>query len=360
MLLKASSLVRVHRRPRLGQRGVLGRHARKARGEDRVLARLGRRSADQRLSGSAIRWRSATASIWSTSSSDIPPRRWRASSPRRPPARATEGGAVDLIWINGENFASMKAQDLLFGLRGGPAERYVDTGKPTTLVDFTVPTDGLEAPGAWPSSCSSTTPPPSRRRRARSRLLEWIKVNPAASPIRRLRLHRQHLPEARAAELTDRPEALVVDREVTSPVTAPLWAGSRRVPSSGAKAQAIRSPARRSISCWTTARSTSPWRSIRPKRRRRSARSSARDGAHLHPGGRHHRQHPLRRDPVQRRPPGRGVVVADFLMSPEAGAQAGSAGGATARCSTSMLWRRRIAPASMPCRSASRRCRPTR
>jgi len=26
-----------------------------------------------------------------------------------------EGGAIDLIWINGENFASMKAQDLLFG-----------------------------------------------------------------------------------------------------------------------------------------------------------------------------------------------------------------------------------------------------
>lgn len=26
-----------------------------------------------------------------------------------------EGGAVDMIWINGENFAAMKRQDLLFG-----------------------------------------------------------------------------------------------------------------------------------------------------------------------------------------------------------------------------------------------------
>ena len=64
-------------------------------------------------------------------------------------AGTTESGAVDLIWINGENFASMKAQDLLFGLfvEDLPNFRYVDTaGKPTTLVDFTVPTDGLEAP----------------------------------------------------------------------------------------------------------------------------------------------------------------------------------------------------------------------
>lgn len=59
------------------------------------------------------------------------------------------GGTVDLIWINGENFAAMKEN----GLLGAPfVERlpnfaYVDTeAKPTTLVDFTVPTDGLEAP----------------------------------------------------------------------------------------------------------------------------------------------------------------------------------------------------------------------
>ena len=30
-------------------------------------------------------------------------------------AGQTTGGAVDLIWINGENFAAMKAQGLLFG-----------------------------------------------------------------------------------------------------------------------------------------------------------------------------------------------------------------------------------------------------
>lgn len=64
-------------------------------------------------------------------------------------AGRTSGGSVDLVWINGENFKAMKDKGLLFGPFVGqlPAMALVDTvGKPTTLVDFTVPTDGLEAP----------------------------------------------------------------------------------------------------------------------------------------------------------------------------------------------------------------------
>lgn len=59
------------------------------------------------------------------------------------------GGAVDLIWINGENFAAMKRQDLLFGpwVEQTPSWAHVDVaGKPAVISDFTVPTDGLEAP----------------------------------------------------------------------------------------------------------------------------------------------------------------------------------------------------------------------
>jgi putative thiamine transport system substrate-binding protein len=61
-----------------------------------------------------------------------------------------EGGSVDLIWINGENFAAMKREDLI--LSPGWAQRlpnwaYVDhENKPTITVDFTVPVEGLEAP----------------------------------------------------------------------------------------------------------------------------------------------------------------------------------------------------------------------
>ncbi|WP_119167611.1 ABC transporter substrate-binding protein [Algihabitans albus] len=60
-----------------------------------------------------------------------------------------EAGSVDLIWINGENFAAMKEADLLFGpfVPELPNFALVDTErKPTTVIDFTVPTDGLEAP----------------------------------------------------------------------------------------------------------------------------------------------------------------------------------------------------------------------
>ena len=64
-------------------------------------------------------------------------------------ARRDEGGSVDLIWINGENFKAMKDQGLLFGpfAEQLPNFRYVDVeNKPTVRNDFTVPTDGLEAP----------------------------------------------------------------------------------------------------------------------------------------------------------------------------------------------------------------------
>ena len=60
-----------------------------------------------------------------------------------------QGGSIDLIWINGENFAAMKENGLLHGPITDllPNFALVDVaGKPTTLVDFTVPTEGFEAP----------------------------------------------------------------------------------------------------------------------------------------------------------------------------------------------------------------------
>lgn len=58
-------------------------------------------------------------------------------------------GSVDLVWINGENFLTMKKEGLLFGpfAQSLPHFSLVDTkGKPTTLLDFAEPTDGLESP----------------------------------------------------------------------------------------------------------------------------------------------------------------------------------------------------------------------
>jgi putative thiamine transport system substrate-binding protein len=93
-----------------------------------------------------------------------------------------EGGSVDLIWINGENFAAMKEQDLLFGpfALDLPNFRLVDTlGKPTTLVDFTVPTDGYEAPWGMAQfvfihDTESLADPP----RSIPAMLEWARANP--------------------------------------------------------------------------------------------------------------------------------------------------------------------------------------
>lgn len=65
-------------------------------------------------------------------------------------AGVDQNGSIDLIWINGENFAALKRQNLL--LSPGWADKlpnwaYVDyQSKPTITRDFTEPTEGLEAP----------------------------------------------------------------------------------------------------------------------------------------------------------------------------------------------------------------------
>jgi len=65
-------------------------------------------------------------------------------------AGRTSGGTVDLIWVNGENFNTLKTQGLLQDQSWAdqlPNWQYVDVdGKPTVVSDFTVPTDGLESP----------------------------------------------------------------------------------------------------------------------------------------------------------------------------------------------------------------------
>ncbi|SFU71628.1 putative thiamine transport system substrate-binding protein [Aliiroseovarius crassostreae] len=61
-----------------------------------------------------------------------------------------DDGAIDLIWINGANFASMKEANLLFGpfAEQLPGWRYVDVEGKTVRTDFTVPVEGYESPWA--------------------------------------------------------------------------------------------------------------------------------------------------------------------------------------------------------------------
>lgn len=94
-----------------------------------------------------------------------------------------EGGAVDLVWINGENFVALKDAGMLLDRPWAnklPNYRFVDVaGKPTVLTDFTVPVDGREAPWGmaklvfFHDTAILADPPKSM-----AALLDWAKSDP--------------------------------------------------------------------------------------------------------------------------------------------------------------------------------------
>lgn len=100
-------------------------------------------------------------------------------------AGRSSGGSVDLIWINGENFASMKEQGLLLSpgwAQDLPNWRFVDVeNTPTILTDFTVPTEGLESPWGGAKLVffhdTARTPVVGLPQSAEG-LLAWAKANP--------------------------------------------------------------------------------------------------------------------------------------------------------------------------------------
>jgi putative thiamine transport system substrate-binding protein len=64
-------------------------------------------------------------------------------------AGRSQGGTVDLLWINGENFAALHERGYLYGpfLSRLPAADGLDLeGDATLTTDFAVPTEGYEAP----------------------------------------------------------------------------------------------------------------------------------------------------------------------------------------------------------------------
>jgi putative thiamine transport system substrate-binding protein len=145
-------------------------------------------------------------------------------------AGRTEDGSIDLIWINGENFAAMKHQGLLFGPFTDrlPNHALVDVeGKPTTTMDFTVPTDGLESPWGMAQFVfvhdGAVLPDPPRSIPA---LLDWAKDNPGrfTYPQPPDFLGSTFLKQA-LLELIDDPALLqrpVMEHDFER-VTAPLW-----------------------------------------------------------------------------------------------------------------------------------------
>lgn len=63
-------------------------------------------------------------------------------------AAGVEEGAIDLMWINGENFRTLREADLLYGpwAESIPNAQYVNWDDPALAFDFGYPVDGYESP----------------------------------------------------------------------------------------------------------------------------------------------------------------------------------------------------------------------
>jgi putative thiamine transport system substrate-binding protein len=148
-------------------------------------------------------------------------------------AGRNEGGTVDLIWINGANLASMKAQNLLYGpfTEKLPNFEFVDTkGKPSTVVDFTLPVEGMASPWLMAQIVyvyDAARSKPADLPRSIPAMLEWSKKNPGrlTHPAVSNFLGATFLKQA-LYELA--PDPKVLQQEATdaafATATAPLWA----------------------------------------------------------------------------------------------------------------------------------------
>jgi len=142
------------------------------------------------------------------------------------------GGTVDLIWINGPNFLAMKEQELLFGpfTQALPNYALVDeVGKPSNVVDFTIPVDSLASP--WRIAQVAFVYDSARTEagslpRTIHEMGEWAKANPGrlTHPNVRNFLGATFLKQA-LYELTPDTEILQkpADDATFATATAPLW-----------------------------------------------------------------------------------------------------------------------------------------
>lgn len=141
----------------------------------------------------------------------------------------TDKGSVDLMWVNGENFKNLKQSGMLFGpwAEQLPNWSLVDQRKPVR-VDFSVPTDGREAP--WGTAQlvfiadKVIVPEPPR---SAKELLAFANANPGRVSYPKLPdFHGTTFVKQVLLELT--PDAAALRQPVTpeafARVTQPLWA----------------------------------------------------------------------------------------------------------------------------------------
>lgn len=138
-----------------------------------------------------------------------------------------EDGNVDLMWVNGENFAAMKGNELIWGAFAKALPNTANVqDSPSIKTDFSVPVEGLESPwgGAqlvFMHDSKTLAEPP----RSAEQLLAFVKdggrfAYPAPPAFHGTTMVKQIL-----HELTDQREALAkpVSEADFESVTAPLW-----------------------------------------------------------------------------------------------------------------------------------------
>ncbi|MGB5444217.1 MAG: ABC transporter substrate-binding protein [Psychromonas sp.] len=144
-------------------------------------------------------------------------------------AHKNTNGSIDMVWINGENFKSMKRFNLLTEpfVTELPNWQYVDKTLPIDS-DFAEPTEGLEAP--WGvgqlvflyDTEKLRNPPGSHRE-----ILSYAKNNPNKITYPRPpSFHGTSFLKSALIELSGNPKALYlpVDNNTFQQLTAPLWA----------------------------------------------------------------------------------------------------------------------------------------
>ncbi|KUP93986.1 ABC transporter substrate-binding protein [Tritonibacter horizontis] len=148
-------------------------------------------------------------------------------------AGQNDKGAVDLIWINGANFAAMKEADLLFGpfAEALPNWQYADVQDKALRRDFTIETQGFESPWAMAQVVfmhdTTDLPQPLVDMEA---ILEWAQANPGRFTFPQppdflgTTFLKQTLVDL--TDETDKRAALAapVSEENYGEITAPLWA----------------------------------------------------------------------------------------------------------------------------------------
>ncbi|WP_104202260.1 ABC transporter substrate-binding protein [Billgrantia saliphila] len=142
-----------------------------------------------------------------------------------------DDGSVDLVWINGENFAAMRENDLLFGPFAERLPNFTLTRpehNPEVVTDFTLPTQGYESPWGkaqitfyYDAEALGEDPPGSM-----AEILAWAEEHPGHFTYPRIPdfLGSTFLKQALIA-LTEDADALYspVAQSDFEAVTEPLW-----------------------------------------------------------------------------------------------------------------------------------------